>query len=114
VKISFSDNALVARGLDRIVAAAAVLAELPVDRVVNAQAASDAVASALETILPAGHERSFELEIGERRVELAILGLEAAQLDRFNEAAGLPELGNVLDRLARVERRDGRIVVELV
>lgn len=100
IRLTVRDSSLVAPVLERLVSAAAVQAELPVDRLVNALAAVDALASATERIFADRESLEFVLLIEPGRLELRVESLGDGQVDRLLEATRLPGIGDVLERVA--------------
>lgn len=100
VRLLIGDPSLIAPVLERLVSAAAVQAALPVDRLVNALAAVDALASAAERTFSANDPREFSLAIEPGRIELCVESLADGQAERLLAATRLPELGDVLERVA--------------
>jgi hypothetical protein len=100
VKVTFSDRQLIAPVLERVVSVAAVQAQMPVDRLVNALAAVDALGDASSRTLPDGNDVAFSIDIAPGRLLLAINGLQDGQVEGVLQATQLAEIGDVLARVA--------------
>ena len=100
IRASFANRSLVAPVLERIVSAAAVQAELSVDRLVNALAAVDVIVSACNRVFAAEAPREFSIAISPGKLQLSVDALHDGQADALLDAARLPEIGDVLARVA--------------
>jgi len=99
VDVTIDDPRLFGPVLERLVSAAAARAEMPVDRVINALTVVDQLVAATGSVLD-GDARELAVEIGDRRLRLAIAGLEDGQAEAIHEAAVLGPMGNVFERTA--------------
>lgn len=114
VNVRIDDRSLAGPVLERLVSAAAVRADLPVDRVVDAMTIVDVVVAASGSSL--SHDvTSWSVSHGPGTVHLALDGLESDQIDAVREAAVLPEIGDVLTQTAKsveiVENETGSSLV---
>lgn len=101
VNLKINDRALAAPVLERLVSAAAVRADLPVDRIVDALTVVDAFVAASQRSLPNSAASAWSVSIAPGTIHLALDGLDASQADAVRSAAVLPEIGDVLAQTAR-------------
>ncbi|MGB1582992.1 MAG: hypothetical protein ACPHCI_04315 [Solirubrobacterales bacterium] len=100
IEIALGDPAMVADVLERVVSATAALANMQIDRLVNALTVVDALAPSAEIDVSAENPRQVGITVSEGRLELAFEQLIDGEAERFHENASLPAVGNVLNTLA--------------
>lgn len=100
IEIALGDPAMVADVLERVVSATAALANMQIDRLVNALTVVDALAPSAEIDVSAEKPRQIGITVSEGRLELAFEQLIDGEAERFHENASLPAVGNVLNTLA--------------
>lgn len=98
-EVSIGDPRLAAPVLERLVSAAAVRAALPVDRVVNAMTAVDALTHALDATLD-GRRRTVKISIVPGALNLCIDGITGDEAEAIRRSAAIPGVGDVLERTA--------------
>ena len=96
VNLTISDLSVVGPVLERLVSAAAVRADLPVDRVINAMTVVDAFVAASDAALENTGSRNWSLSIAPGEVQLALDGLIDGQAEAVRAAAVVPNVGDVL------------------
>ena len=100
VELTVSDGEFSAPVLERLISAAASRADLPIDRIVDALAAVDALVVATDRVFEAAENRQFSVEIEPGEVRLAVNGLQDGQAESLLGASHLPALGGILERMA--------------
>lgn len=96
VNLKIHDRAIAGPVLERLVSAAAVRADLSVDRIVDAMTVVDAFVAASQRSLPNGATTAWSVSFGPGTIHLALDGLETSQAEAVRSAAVLPEIGDVL------------------
>ncbi|HEV7918843.1 MAG TPA: hypothetical protein VGO97_04630 [Solirubrobacterales bacterium] len=99
VRLEVADLALTGPVLERLVSGAAVHADISLDKMFDALTVVDALVSAAEMSLD-GKPRKLELEINPGMLRLAFVDLESDQANRLVQAAHVPDVGNVVERLS--------------
>ncbi len=100
IEITVGDPALVADVLERVVSATAALANMQIDRLMNALTVVDALAASAESGVNADNPRQVGITVSDGRLELAFERLVDGEAERFRENASLPAVGSVLNTLA--------------
>lgn len=117
-EMAIHESAVLPDVLERVVSSMAMLANLSIDRVMNALTAIDALVPALVSDVDGESARHVGITASDGRLDVAIERLGIGQAEAILDATSLPDVGDVLGKLAtevRVES-DGdhsRLVVSL-
>jgi hypothetical protein len=99
VDVSIGDARFAPAVLERLISAAAARAQLPIDRVVNAMTAVDALVHATDTVL-GENAREIRVTIGDGSLGLRVDQLVDGQAEALRDAARIPDVGNIFERTA--------------
>lgn len=116
VSVRVADGPLVAPVLGRVVSMVLARADCPVDRLDDALILCDAIAAHAPAYSRDGRV-SFRLGVEAGAVELRVAELSSGGAARLVEDAGLPDVGNVIERFSdsrRIERAEDGVGEQLV
>lgn len=118
IDLAIADPTMMSEVLERVVSAAATMANMQIDRLMNALTVVDALAPSAAAGVSASNVRHIGIAATEGQLEISFDRLSDSEAESVRNGAALPEVGSVLDALAANSRieRDGefaKLVVSL-